>query len=104
MTDENKNDKEIIARLTEENAQWRRNHHEAKVIIRQRAPNINGLSFKSSITTILNERDETVGKVDFFREEIKSMLQVLISSEASDKQKVDQLKQRINTFLFKNKI
>lgn len=91
-----------IKRLVEENSQWRRSLEEAKVIIRRRAPKADGLSFKSSIVTILNQRDMAEDNAEFYRNEIKRILKFLLNSEASDKTKIDELKKDINLFLFKN--
>jgi hypothetical protein len=85
-----------IARLTEENARYRRKIEEAEVIIRRRSPNADGLTLKGAIKTILDDRDGYSDRIRTLRMEFKKALDLL---------KVDnfiEAKKLISLFLFSN--
>jgi|SRR5690606_35944080 len=93
---------EALVRLAQENAAWRTKVDEAFTVIRQRASNADGLTLEAAIKTILNERDNAQDRVQFFREELRAILQYLISSEDNDSKKTNEIRKRINLFLFNN--
>lgn len=79
-----------------ENARLRQKIEEAEVIIRRRAPSADGLSFAAAVKTILNDRDKAQTRVQFFREELKKVFQILANGDVKDALK------EINQFLFNN--
>jgi len=89
---------EVIVRLTEENAQIRKQIDEVKVIIRRRSPNADGLSTAGSIKVILADRDQARDKIVVFRDELKKALRLLAEG------KVKEVYHEINQFLFNNQI
>lgn len=92
----------VLVRLTDENSQWRDKNEKVNVVLRRRAPNASGLSPESALETILDERDDSLERIQFFRNELKSILKYLINSYTDDSTKVNELKKRINYFLQKN--
>lgn len=86
-----------LERLMQENASWRVQVEEAMAIIRQRAPNADGLSLKSGIKTILDDRDSSLSRIDFYRDFLKKILKLLIENRSDD------AKKELNVFLFNNK-
>lgn len=88
---------EALLRLQEENAKWREKSEEAQVIIRQRAPNADGLSLKGALTIILNDRDESLDRIQFFRDELSRVLSLLLDD------KEEEAKNELNQFLYKNR-
>lgn len=93
---------EALLRLMQENAQWRNSVEDAFAELRRRTQNASELSLVSGIKEILNERDSLNDRIQFFRNELREVLQYLINSEQSDTQKTNELRKRINTFLFRN--
>lgn len=87
---------EAIKRLTQENANLRLLIEDTQIEIRRRAPNADGLTIKGSITSILNDRDKAESRIQFFREELKKTLSLLLNGQIVD------AKQRLNLFLFTN--
>lgn len=86
-----------LERLMQENASWRVQVEEAMAIIRQRAPNADGLSLKSGIKTILDDRDSSLSRIDFYQDFLKKILKLLIENRSDD------AKKELNVFLFNNK-
>jgi hypothetical protein len=86
-----------LLRLQEENARWRTKVEAAELEIRRRAPNATGLSLKGSLKIILDDRDKHFDRIEFYREELKRILSLLLE------EKIDQAKKELNMFLFKNK-
>jgi len=93
---------EALIRLLNENAAWRKKFEMTSAILSRRAPNAAGLSIEASVKTIIDERDASADRVQFFREELRNILQYLISSEDEDSKKANELRKRINLFLFNN--
>lgn len=93
---------EALARLTDENAKWRKKFEATSSILRRRSPNAAGLSLEAAVKTILDDRDAANDRVQFFREEIRGILQYLLNSEEEDSRKANELRKRINQFLFNN--
>lgn len=92
--DETKSLQESLDRLMQENANWRTQVEEAMSLIRQRAPNADGLTLKSGIKTILDDRDSNLSRIDFYRDFLKKILKLLIENRS------DEAKREINVFLF----
>lgn len=99
MTDKSS---EALVRLMQENAAWRTKIDEMFRLVRNRAPGADGMTLEAAITTILNERDAAEDRVQFFRNELRSVLQYLLNSEDGDSKKTNELRKQINLFLFKN--
>ena len=94
--------REALTRLMNENAKWRKKFDSANLILSRRSPNAAGLSLDSAIKTILDDRDDATDRVQFFRDEIRGILQYLLNSEEEDERKANELRKRINQFLFNN--
>lgn len=88
---------EIIERLSSENSQNRKCIETAEAIIRRRAPSADGLSLAGAVETILNERDQNLDRINYYREELKKILTMLLAGKHED------AKKEVNIFLFKNK-
>lgn len=86
-----------LERLMQENASWRIQVEEALALMRQRAPNADGLTLKSGIKTILDDRDSNLSRIDFYRDFLKKILKLLIDNRGED------AKKELNVFLFNNK-
>ena len=87
---------QVVQRLIDENGQMRQKVEEVEVILRHRASNAAGLSFAASIKTILNDRDEAQDRIQFFRDELKKICEMIVSGQAKD------VARRITHFLFNN--
>lgn len=93
---------EALLRLTSENAAWRRKIEESEAVLRRRAPEASGLTMKASIITILDERDAARDRVQDFRNELKAILQMMINMDDDDTKMVNEIRKKINLFLFNN--
>lgn len=87
---------EALNRLMLENAQLRQKIEESEVLIRRRAPNADGLSLVGALKTILNDRDEATKRIDFYRNQLKKVMKILVSGD------IEEAKREINHFLFHN--
>lgn len=88
--------KEVLLRLQNENAQWRKKVELVEIILRRRAPQVSGLSLKGAVETILSNRDESLNQIGFYREELSLILKMLLSD------KFEEAKKELNVFLYKN--
>lgn len=93
---------EALSRLALENAAWRTKVENALTVIRHRAPNADGLSFEAAVKTILDDRDLSQDRVQFYRNELKEILNFLLTSTTDDDKKANEIRKRINLFLYKN--
>lgn len=98
MADEEKinNLNQVIDRLIAENARTRQKIEEIEIILRRRATNVAGLKLASAIKNILDDRDKTEDRIQFFREELRKILGMLGDGQAGDAAR------QITHFLFKN--
>lgn len=88
---------EALTRLMIENGNLRRKNEELGVIIRRRSPNADGLPLVSALKTILDDRDRAAGRIQFFRNELKKVMKLLLAGNGKDALK------EINHFLFHNR-
>ena len=96
MIDDKQNKiEQALERLQAENAFWRRQTEEVKIILRHRARMADGLTIKGSVKEILNERDEQQRKVSACRVEMQVVLKQLIDGNHEDAIK------ELNDFLYK---
>lgn len=87
---------EALNRLMLENGKLRRKVEEAQAVIRRRAPSADGLPLASALKTILDERDKTAKRIDFYRNQLKKVLKILLAGD------VNEARKEINHFLFHN--